>query len=148
MSEPKFVTVAHMGHDAPWLQIQKREDVAKRIAYIKTNKPKHERPLRLKLLQIVKEPLPPRLEKIRAACLEAYAEWQKADAELQQTDAEWRKAYAEWRKADAEWQRVINSPEGVTFHKEVCGCAWTPNEPDILLQLAAQEEKQDEQAER
>ena len=124
MSELKLVLVAHMGHDAPWLQIKTRKQIRERRMDIKMHKPKHERPLRLKLLKIVKEPLPPKLQK-------AYAEWQKADAE--------------WQKADAAWVKAINTREGVAFHKRVCGCAWTPKKPDILLQLAAQrEEKEDE----
>ena len=73
--------------------------------------------MRLKLLKIVEEPLPPKLEKANAAREKAYAAWPKA----------------------------INSPAGVAFHKQVCGCAWTPVQPDILSQLAAvQQEQQDE----
>ena len=154
MSKPTYVLVAHMGHDAPWLQIKTREQVEDRIAYIKTDKPKMERPLRLKLLKIIKESLPLELQKAYAEWQKAYAEWHKTHAKWrksyagrektyagrEKTYAEWQKAYAEWQKADAEWQKTINSPEGVALHKRVCGCAWTPEQPDILLQLNPKED--------
>ena len=132
MSEPKLVLVAHMGHDAPWLQIKTRKEVKDRITYIKTEKSKYERPLRLKLLKIVKEPLPSRLAKAYAAWDKAYAAWVKAYAARD-------KAYAARDKANAAWVKVINSPAGVKFHKQVCGCAWTPEQPDVLRQLEGQE---------
>ena len=136
MSLPKFVPVAHMGHDAPWLQIRTVAEVRERRAYIKTNKPEHERPLRLKLLKTVKEPLPTKLAKAYAAWTEVYAAWVKADAARAEVDAALVKASAAWVKADAAWGRAIVSREGVAFHKKVCGCSWTPKKPDILLQLA------------
>lgn len=125
MSEPAYVLVAHMGHDGSWLLIKTPKEVVERCAHIKLYKPKAERPLRLKLLKIVKEPLPPKLQK-------AYAAWKKARA------AAWLKAAAAREKADATWQKAINSREGVAFHKLVCGCKWTPKQPDILV--ANQEE--------
>ena len=118
MNKPKFVLVAHMGHDAPWLQIKTMREVKERRAHIRAYKPKHERPLRLKLLKIVNEPLPPELTKAYTAR---------------------EKAYTAWMKADAAWDRAIVSREGVAFHKRVCGCAWTPKKPNILLQLATLE---------
>mgnify|MGYP001583313758 CR=1 FL=1 len=128
MSEPKFVRAAHMCHDAPWLLIKTQEEVKERIAYIKGFKPERERPLRLKLLKIIKEPLPPKLAKAYEAWVKAYDVWVKANAA--------------WVKANAAWVKAINSREGVAFHKKVCGCAWSPKQPDILLQIAAaQEEK-------
>ena len=178
MSKPKFVLVAHMGHDAPWLQIKPVAEIRERRAYIETNKPEHERPLRLKLLKIVKEPLPTKLAKVHAAWEKAYAArvkayaawvkadaarvkvdaarvkayaarvkanaaWVKANAARVKADAAWEKAYAAWKKVDAAWVgadeawgRAVVSREGVAFHKKVCGCAWTPEQPDILLQLA------------
>ena len=170
MSEPKYVLVAHMGHNAPWLQIQTRMEIKERIAYIKAHKPKGERPLRLKLLKIVEEPLPPKLEnanaawqkadaarkKAYAARAKAYAAWvkayaarQKANAELEKVVAAWARADTAWKKADAARQKAnaalekaIVSPEGIAFHQQVCGCAWTPERPDILLQIATQEEKE------
>ena len=137
MSKPKFVLVAHMGHNAPWLQIKTVATVRERRAEIETNKPEHERPLRLKLLKIVKEPLPPKLAKAYAARVKADAAWAEAYAARV-------KAYAAREKAYVAWGRAIVSREGIAFHKKVCGCAWTPKKPDILLQLAAQQEKEDE----
>ena len=158
MSKPTCILVAHMGHDALWLQIKTRKEIEDRIAYIKEHKPKRERPLRLKLLKIVEEPLPPKLAEGFAAREKAYAAWVKADAAWEKAyaarekahaawwkaDAAWWKANAAWWEADAArqkayaaWEKIINSPEGVAFHKQVCGCAWTPEQPDILLQLIA-----------
>ena len=177
MSEPKYVLVAHMGHDAPWLQIKTREEVKERIAHIKKYKPERERPLRLKLLKIVKDPLPPKLQRAYAAREKAYAArdkayaaraeanaaraeanaaraeanaaWEKANAAWAEANAAREKAYAAraeanaaWEKANAAWEKAINSPVGVAFHKQVCGCAWTPEQPDILLQLATAQEEQ------
>ena len=150
MSNPKFVLVAHMGHDAIWLQIKTIAEVRNRLADIETNKPERERPLRLKLLKIVKEPLPPELAKARAARMEAHVGLAEADAarmkgplppKLTEAHAAWvedaalAKAYAAWEEAYAAWGRAVVSREGIAFHKKVCGCAWTPEQPDILLQL-------------
>ena len=168
MSLSKLVPVAHMGHDAPWLQIKTEAEVRERRAYIETGKPEPERPLRLKLLKIVNEPLPPKLVKVYAARNkaeaarnkaeaawdkaqaerdEAYAAWDKAEAERDEAHAVWVRAHAAWVEAHAAWVeahaawgRAIVSREGVAFHKKVCGCAWTPKKPDILLQLATQQE--------
>ena len=189
MTKPIYVLVAHMGHAAPWLQIKTRKEVKDRVAYIKAEKPEREHPLRLKLLKIVKKPLPPKLVKAHAvwvkayaawakayaarakayaarakayaarvkahtalakthaarvkahtAWVKAYAAWEKTDAAWKKADAAWTKAGAAWKKADAAWQISLVSPEGIAFHQQVCGCAWTPEQPDILLQLAAQED--------
>ena len=120
MSLPKFVPVAHMGHNAPWLQIKTMREVKERRAHIRAHKPKRELPLRLKLLRVIKTPLSSKLAKVAATRAEAYAAW---------------------GKADAAWDKAINSPAGVAFHKQVCGCAWTPVQPNILLQLAAAQTK-------
>ena len=150
MSKPKDLLVAHMGHDAPWLQIKNQKEVEDRITDIKKLKPEHERPLRLKLLKIVKEPLPPELDNAYAAGVKAYVAlgkanvawrkanvaWVNADAAWANADETWKKAGAAWKKADAAWQIAITSPEGIAFHQQVCGCAWTPEQPNILLQLA------------
>ena len=159
MSNPKFVLVAHMGHDAIWLQIKTIAEVRNRLADIETNKPERERPLRLKLLKIVREPLPPELAEAYATRVEAGAVLAEADAarmkgplppKLTEAHAAWvedaalAKAHAAWVEAHAAWVRAVVSREGVAFHKKVCGCAWTPEQPNILLQLADQQEKEDE----
>ena len=135
-----YVLVKHMGHDGPWLLIKAREEVEARIAYIKAYKPPNEVPLRLKLLGIVKEPIPESLQKACAAWQKVYAAWPKSNAARQKADAAWQKAYAAWpkanaarQKADAAWAKAINSKAGVEFHAKACGCKWTPEQPDILV---------------
>ena len=176
MTKLTYVLVTHMGHDGPWLLIKALKDVRERRVSIKANKPKHEVPLRLKLLKIIQEPLPLTLRKANAAWVKAYAArdkayaardkanaaWVKANATRVKANAAWvkayaardkayaarhkanaawvktdaarEKAYAAWVETDATWTKAINSPAGVDFHKQVCGCAWTPKQPDILRQ--------------
>ena len=121
MTTPKPHLVTHMGHDGPWLLLKTAKEIRERRSYIRTHKPKHERALRLRLLKVVKAPLPPPLAK-------AYAAWTKAYAAR-------AKAYAARDKANAAWTKALTSPAGIEFHKQVCGCAWTPAQPDILRQL-------------
>ena len=156
MTTPKLHLVTHMGHDGPWLLIKTAKEIRKRRAHIRTKKPEHERALRLRRLQVVKAPLPPQLahpyaawdqanaarDKARAAWNKASAArdkarvaWYKAYAARDKASAAWAKASAAWYKARAAWNEAINSPEGVKFHAQVCGCAWTPEQPDILRQL-------------
>ena len=141
MTKLTYVLVTHMGHDGPWLLIKALKDVRERRVSIKANKPKHEVPLRLKLLKIIQEPLPLTLRKANAAWVKAYAARDKAYAARHKANAAWvktdaarEKAYAAWVETDATWTKAINSPAGVDFHKQVCGCAWTPKQPDILRQ--------------
>ena len=149
MTPPTFHLVTHMGHDGPWLLLKTAKEIRARQDYIRTYKPEHERALRLRLLKVVKAPLPPKLSKAVAAWAKASAAWDKANAAgnkavaaWAQASAAWAKASAAWAKAaaarlkaSAAWDKVINSPEGVKFHAQVCGCAWTPEQPDILRQL-------------
>ena len=156
MTHPKSILVKHMMRDGPWLSISTYKRVRDQKLYIESNSPERERPLRLKLIGIVKEPLPLELARTYAAVGKAYAAWTKAYAAWEKTDAvrvkvyairtkayaTWTKAYAArdktkatWEKACAAWERAIVSPSGVTFHKKVCGCAWTPKQSDILIQL-------------
>ena len=127
MSEFKYAVVAHMGHNAPWLNIQTLAQIKYRRTDIEANKPEREVALRLKLLKIIEESLPPELQTRYDTWAKAHAEWMNLG-----------KTYVMRQKiTDAElaWEGVINSPEGVAFHAEVCGCDWTPERPDILLQL-------------
>jgi len=151
--DDELVLVTHMGHDGPWLLTRTRKEVRERIAQIKSEKPEAKRLLRLKLLKVVDEPLSPKLarayatwkkadaawEKADAAWEKVIAAWEKAGAAWEKTDAAWNKAYAAREKANAAWAKAINSREGVAFHAKACGCAWTVEEPDILMQLRAQE---------
>ena len=149
MTTPKLHLVTHMGHDGPWLLIKTNKEIRERRLYIHTHKPAHEQALRLRLLRVVKAPLPPQLAKVysawhkaSAARDKAYAAWVKANADRVKADAAWGKAYAAvgkasaaLDKASAAWGKAINSRAGVKFHKQVCGCAWTPEQLDILRQL-------------
>ena len=135
MTPPKFHLVTHMGHDGPWLLIKTAKEIRERRAYILTQKPKHERALRLRLLKVVKAPLPPQLAETYAALAKANAALDKARAARDKAYDAWDKANAARVKADVAWAKVINSPEGVKFHAQVCGCAWTPEQPDILTQM-------------
>lgn len=146
MSEAKYVLVKHIHHDGPWLLPKSRAEVRLRIAQINEYKALDERPIRLKLLKIVKEPLPPQLEKalaarqkVYAAWEEAYAAWQKTnaawleadaalgetDAALKEADAALEEADAALEEADAAWEKAIVSEAGIAFHKKVCGCGLT-----------------------
>src|SRR3990167_9503621 len=100
-NDNKLVLVTHMGHDGPWLLIKTRKEVRERITFINSNKPEAERPLRLKLLRIIDEPLPPKLEKAYAAWAKVYAAWAKAYAALEKADATRPKADAALEKAYA-----------------------------------------------
>ena len=153
MTTPKYVAVKHMSHNGPWLLIKTPREVRERRADIKANKPKNEIATRLRLLQIVKIPLPPSLQKASAAYEKADAVWKEIDTVQEkayttwrgsakawrETDAAWRlvkansvKAYADRVKAGKSWQKAIKTKAGVAFHKQVCSCRWTPEQPDIL----------------
>ena len=101
MAKLTYVLVTHMGHDGPWLLIKALKDVRERRSYIKANKPKHEVPLRLKLLKIIQEPPPLTLRKAHAAQVKADAAWDEAYAAWDEADAERAKDYAALVKADA-----------------------------------------------
>ena len=135
MTPPKLHPVAHMGHDGPWLLLKTAKEIRERRAYIRTHKPEHERALRLRLLKVVKAPLTPQLAKAHAARVKAHAAWVKADAAWAKVRAPRAKAHAALVKADAALGKALNSSAGVKFHQQVCGCAWTPEQPDILKQL-------------
>ena len=59
MTPPKLHLVTHMGHDGSWLLIKTAKEIRERREFIRTAKPEHERALRLRLLKVVKVPLPP-----------------------------------------------------------------------------------------
>jgi hypothetical protein len=108
----------HLHHEklAEWCA-----DYDGRVKYIKSDKPKDEQPLRLKLFRLIPT------EQLPAEWRKAYAEWQKAYAEWQKAGAEWQKADAEWQKADAEWQKAGAelSPFFEILHKKLCKkCPW------------------------
>ena len=83
-------------------------DYDERVEAIKTDKPKSEQKIRLRLFKLLPQEAIADLPK---ALVKAYAEWEKADAEWKKADAEWKKAYAEWKKAYAE-----------EWHQKWCGC--------------------------
>ena len=75
------------------------EPVENRIAYIKVEKPEHERAVRLHAMRPVKGQLP-------EPVLAALSWFGKACAELDKARAERDRACAEWDKARAEWDRA------------------------------------------
>ena len=96
------------------------EPVENRIAYIKVEKPEHERAVRLHAMRPVKGQLPEPVwaalswfgkarderDKARAELDKACAEYDKASAEWDKALAEWDKARAEYNKACAEWDKA------------------------------------------
>ena len=114
-----------------------RGDAENRITYIFTQKPEHERALRLRLFRPVPEKeLKAYAERKQKAYAErkqkADAEWQKADAEWEKADAEWEKEDAEWKKADAKWKKAYakwkkeDAALGILIHAHFCtpDCPW------------------------
>ena len=96
----------HCHHD---ILMEYCHDYDKRVQYIKTNKPKNEIEIRLKLFKLLSKEavnaLPKRLIKADAERKKAYALWEKADVEWEKANAERKKAYALWEKADAVWEK-------------------------------------------
>ena len=89
---------------------------AERVAYIKSNKPKHEQSLRLKLFQPIRGAFGD-----EQACDEGH----KADAEWHKADAEWHKADDECRRAYDEWRNTFTQSEVEALHKAECkSCPW------------------------
>ncbi len=111
-------------------------DYEDRVAVIKSNKPKNEQKIRLRLFKMLSDEaiaeLPDRIRKAYAEWRKAYAEWRKAYAEWRKAAAEWRKAAAEWRKAAAEWGKADakwskayakwGKAEQTLWHAKWCGC--------------------------
>ena len=87
------------------------EDAENRIRYILTQKPEHERALRLRLFRPVPDS---QLKKHK----KAYADWQKAYADWLKADADWQKADADRLKAEADLAILV--------HTKVCksSCPW------------------------
>ena len=77
-----------------------------RVEYIKSDKPRQEQKIRLKLFKL----LPP----------EALKDIPK---KYQETDAKRREACAKWREADKEWSQKDKDD----FHKKWCGCSYWKN---------------------
>ena len=93
-------------------------DYKGRVAYIKSNKPKHEQKIRLKLFRLLPQKA---INYLPKDLVKAYADWQKANADRQKANEDWDKANADWpldaRKA---------------WHKKWCGCkAW--NQQEIIF---------------
>ena len=129
------------------------EDAENRIRYILTQKPEHERALRLRLFRPVPDSQLKKHKKAYADWQKAYADWQKAEADwqkaeadcrkadtdcqkadtdCQKAEADWQKAYADCRKADADWQKAdadrlkAEADLAILVHTKVCksSCPW------------------------
>ena len=82
----------HIHHDT---LCEGTTDIEERIAYIKNNKPSNEIPLRLKLMQKVKNP-----SKLPREWKEAFQKWEEAYQKWREADQKRRNAYQKWREAD------------------------------------------------
>src|SRR3990167_9045873 len=126
------------------------EPVEDRIAYIKVEKPEHERAVRLHAMRPVKgqlpEPVLAALSWFGKACDErdkARAEWDKASAELDKALAERAlaegekarderdkarderdKARAEWDKASAEWEKARDERDKASAEWDKARVEW------------------------
>ena len=83
-------------------------DYKGRVAYIKSDKPKYEQKIRLRLFKL----LP------KKALKDLPQNILKADADRKKADADWNKADADWKKAYADWPLEARN----SFHKKWCGC--------------------------
>ncbi len=119
-------------------------DYDKRVAIIKSDKPKNQQEIRLRVFKL----LPPEaivelpqklieadveLEKADVKWEKTDAKWDKARAELNKIYVEWEKAYAEWEEADVEltkarveWDKALvgwdDKEAQRIWHKKWCGC--------------------------
>jgi hypothetical protein len=130
----------HSGH-AYLLSFLTKKGFRNRVEFIKTNKPKNERKLRLRLFKAAKGRLPVGLvkaeeavERAYAAWVKAYAAWVKAKAAWDKAEeaverayAAWVKAYAAWVKAKAAWDKAyaLALPALEVLHAKECkNCPW------------------------
>ena len=96
-------------------------DYNERVEYIKTEKPKHERKLRLNLFKPVRGNLPEDLVKARQEYYKAGQEYYKAGQEYYKARQEYDKAGQEYDKAGQEYVRA-----GQEYYKagQECDKAW------------------------
>ena len=105
-----------------------------RVEYIKSDKPRQEQKIRLKLFKLLPpealKDIPKKYQETDAKRREACAKWREADDKWQETDARWQEAYAKrreacakWREADKEWSQKDKDD----FHKKWCGCSYWKN---------------------
>ena len=89
----------HIHHDT---LCEGTTDIEERIAHIKNNKPSNEIPLRLKLMQKVKNPskLPREWKEAFQKWEEAFQKWEEAYQKWREADQKRRNAYQKWREAD------------------------------------------------
>ncbi len=107
-----------------------------RISFILSDKPEHERALRLRLFRPVRTKNLPKY--LKEACAkwedayakrqEAYAKWQEAYAKRQEACAKWQEAYAKWEEAYAKWQEAYAKRQEAyakELHAKQCpNCPW------------------------
>ena len=89
--------------------------IEERITYIKNNKPSSEIPLRLKLMQKVKNP-----SKLPKEWREAYQKWEEADKKWGEAYQKWEEASEKWEEADEKYVLQVEA-----LHKiEHPNCPW------------------------
>ena len=102
----------HIHHD---ILCEGTTDIEERIAYIKNNKLSNEIPLRLKLMQKVKNPskLPrewkeafQKWEEAYQKWGEVYQKWRVADQKRNEADQKWEEAYQKWMEAVQKWKEA------------------------------------------
>lgn len=104
-------------------------DYQGRVDYIKSDKPKHEIPTRLRLFKLLSDEA---IADLPEDLIKAYADWKKACADLEKARTVWDKAYADWGKARADWDKADAAwPQESkdAWHKKWCGCKeWNGHE--------------------
>lgn len=113
-TQPPITGLAwHLHHE---VLIEWCSDYAGRIAYIKTDKPPHEQPLRLRLFQMVKGPLPAEYAAAVAKYATAEAKYAAARAKLAAVGDKYDAAMAKY------------DPEIRALHAQECpSCPWNGN---------------------
>ena len=117
----------HVHHD---ILVEWCHSYEERVEAIKTTKDIEEQPLRLRLLQPVRGPLPPAFVKARATFVKAWATREEAEATFVKAGATFVKAGATFVKARATYDKAVATamPALVALHAQECkDCPWNGN---------------------
>ncbi len=114
--------ILHLHHEVLAEALSEPIDI--RIAYVLSNKPKHQQALRLRLMRVVPKSVLNKFPKAYAERGKADAEWKRAVAERKKADAEWEKADAEWKRADAEWEKADTEREKAVAERGKADAEW------------------------
>lgn len=124
-----------MRHDMVWHGHHENEcplemldgTIEGRIADILANKPVEEHPTRLRLLKLVRGPLPPALVAASNKWNVARTRWNVARTSLNETCAAWVAACAGWDEARDKWYAALRDhmPAILALHMIECqDCPW------------------------